>query len=317
MNNHALLGPALVALLLGAAPPQEASRTLPPLGFEGKYSIPGTLGLMDISCILRSWRVKGVLTCVTPMGGVRACLWIENAWPTGIFEVVRQKGKTHYAELMGPLKGIAAAPIPIASSSSHAPSSADGTALQFAEARVYTFSPGFGLGASDIPLAVPVGKFFSVNYLSELDAFGWRNPLVDALTAPETLPGRLLSCSAAPLPRFCAGTWGSYTPRVGFVNHPSEVVAAALDGLRAGRVASRPAARVILDPYPYEPRTGHYLQMIAPTVRSCVPIGTPFTKLIEAGAGNRNGAYLFVHFGIFEVCRGCLPLRLVGDRAPF
>lgn len=318
MKTKAINAALLISLgMTSSTHPQEPSRDVGVLPFEGRYSIPSTLGVMDVSCILRSWRIKGVLTCATPSGGIRTCLWVENAWPVGIFEIVRQRGKTHYLELSGPFKGISAAPLPWALSSGHGPSGADGTAIQFAEARVYTFNPAFALAAGELPLAIPAGRFFSVNYLSELDAFGWRSPLLDALTAPETLAGRLLSCGAIPHPRYCAGSWGSYVPRVGFVNHPSPVVAAALQGLRAGRVASRPLARVVLDAYPHEPRTGHYLQMIAPVARPCVPIGQPLTRPIETGAGQRNGAYLFLHFGIFETCRGCLPVRLAGERAPF
>ena len=94
------------------------------------------------------------------------------------------------------------------------------------------------------------------------------------------------------------------------------MIAAHLQALRAGRVAAAPLCRVAIAPYPFEPRTGHYLQMMEPSRRSCVSIGNPDIRSIEAGSLSKHGAYLFVHFGIFEECRGCFPTQLVGPRSP-
>lgn len=306
------------SLFLAAAGAGQAQdvRDIGVLPYEGKASIAGTLPRIDTTCILRNWRIKGVLACPTPSGGVRVCLWVENPWPTGIFEVVRQPYKTHYGDLKGVFEGLRSVPS-LAASSTHKPQAGDGTALQFAEGRVYTYVPDYGLSQSEIPLAIPSGTPFGVSYLSETDAFGWRNPFVDSLTDPGAMVGRYLSCSGlAKSPRLCAGTWGSYSPRVGFINHPSEVMAAYVQALRAGRVASLPVGRIVLQPYPYEPRTGHYIQMIEPSPRLCVPIGFPLTRPIEAAAGSKWGNYLFIHFGVFETCRGCLPVRLTAERPP-
>lgn len=289
-------------------------RNLPELPYEGKDTITGTLAKVDVTCILKSWRLKGAMVCVTPSGGIRACLWVENAWPCGILEVVRQPYKTHYAEL----KGVLAAMKPVSmlgGSSSHGPMSGDGTANQFAEARVYTFVPDYGLSQSEVPLAIPSGDQFNINYLSELDGFGWRSPLVDTFTSPEARLARLKSCSIPDL-RLCAGTWGGYYPRIGFINHESQVIAAHVEALRAGRAASVPLGRMVVQPYAFEPRTGHYIQMLEPVYRTCVSIGSPMTPTIETGAGSKYGAYLFLHFGVFEVCRGCMPVRLTSERAP-
>lgn len=312
MKASRLLGVLAALSILGARP--EEDRTLPALPYEGKDTVTGTLAKVDVSCILKTWRLKGAMVCVTPSGGIRGCLWVENAWPCGILEVVRQPYRTHYAELKGALAALKPVSL-FGGSSSHGPMSADGTALQFAEARVYTFVPDYGLGQSEIPLAIPSGDPFSLNYLSELDGFGWRSPLVDTLTSPEARIARLKSCSF-PDPRLCAGTWGGYYPRIGFLNHESQVIAAYVEALRAGRAASVPLGRMVVQPYAFEPRTGHYIQMLEPVYRTCVSIGSPWTALIEKGAGSKYGAYLFLHFGVFEVCRGCMPVRLTSERAP-
>ncbi|HEV3029051.1 MAG TPA: TraU family protein, partial [Planctomycetota bacterium] len=279
----------------------------------GKDSVAGTIGKLDTSCILRTWRIKGVLACTHGLD-VKVCLWVENAYPCGLFEVLRQPYRSQLAEMKSALGALA--PLRIAASSSHSPLSGDGTANQFAETRVYTFVPDLGLSNSDLPLAIPEGSLFEPDYVSELDRFGWRSPLVDTLTCPETELARLKSCGEAPDPLTCAGTWGSYFPRIGFVNHPSQALGGAVQALRAGRAASRPLGRVVLSSYPFEPRTGHYLQMTEPVPKLAISIGSPFPQLLDLGAGSPFGNYLFIHFGIFEFCSGCLPVILEEARPP-
>jgi hypothetical protein len=201
-------------------------------------------------------------------------------------------------------------------SSSHSPLAGDGTTNQFGEARVYTFVPDLGLYNSDIPIAVPSSMKFQPDYVSELDALGWRSTLVDTFTCPEMMLARIKSCGGYPDPVTCAGTWGSYYPRIGFINHPSQALAAAMQALRAGRAASRPLGRMVLSTYDYEPRTGHWIQMVEPIQKLATSIGSPFPGLLDVGAGSSFGNYLFVHFGVFDYCAGCLPCRLVEERAP-
>lgn len=257
------------------------------LPYEGTQSVATILPQLDISCILKTWKIKGAMVC--EHGGVpRACLWVENAYPCGILEVVRQPFKSHMVEM-------SLLPAFRKTTSSH--NEGD---LQYAETRVFTFVPPFAQDL-EIPIAAPRGPLLRLNYLSELDGPGWRTGLLDLLFRP--------------VPEF-AGTWGCLTPRTGFAVHPSEVMAAHLQALRGGRAAAAPQGRVVLFPYPFEPRTGHYLQMIAPSRRSCVAIGHPDVREIESGAASKNGAYLFVHFGLFEECRGCVPPRLLGPRSP-
>jgi hypothetical protein len=188
--------------------------------------------------------------------------------------------------------------------------------LQFAEARVYSWVPDLGLSNSDIPLAIPETQQFQVSYVTELDGFGWRKPLVDQLVAPESLIAGLKSCDRIPDPRNCAGCWGSYWPRIGAVENPSQVIGAHLQALRAGRAAADSTGRVVLNQYSYQPRTGHYIQLLRPTYRMAISIGSPMISLYERMAGSSYGAYAFLHYGIFFSCNGCVPVTLAPERAP-
>jgi hypothetical protein len=171
--------------------------------------------------------------------------------------------------------------------------------LQFAETRVFTFVPPI-TQQLEIPIAAPNPRFM-INYVSELDSLGWRTGLLDLLFSYN---------------KDCAGNWGCYYPRRGFVDQPSEVIAAHLQALRAGRVASMPTGRVVLFPYEFEPRTGHYLQMISPVIRPAVSIGRPDLNSLEARALSPFGAYLFVQWGLFEECNHCLNPRYLPARPP-
>ncbi len=313
-----ILSIALLALALGphvGAYAQDGKST-GRLPYEGTLSILGTIPLVDVTCILSSWKILGALACPTFAGGVRVCLLVENAYPTGIIEVVRQEYRSHYAEmglvldamkpftLFGKTASVTARP-------------GAGDSLQFGEARVYTFIPDLGLGDSGVPLAIPSGSLFQVDYVSELDGYGWRLPALEAFMAPTSIVSRLKSCDHAPDPVYCAGCWGSYFPRVGAIEHPSQVTGAYVQALRAGRAASAPLGRVVLSTYPYEPRTGHYLQMLRPSYRTALPIGSPRIPLWEKGASSTTGAYAFLHYGVFLACSGCLPVTLSPERAPF
>lgn len=291
-----------------------AKETAPPLPYEGTQTLAGTIPQVDVSCILRSWRVLGVVVCMSGLEP-HACLFVENAYPSGLLEVARQPLRSYFAELGGALRSFQSLRM-FGVSSDHVPVSGDGTSGQYAEAKVYTFIPDLGLANSDLPLAIPNGPAFQVTYLSELDGFAWRNPLVDFLTDPGSIAARATPCDRFPDLVNCAGTWGSYSPRIGFLNHPSQVMAAAVQALRAGRAASSPLGRVTLGTYGAEPRTGHYLQLLRPSLRACVSIGTPLVKLVETGSGSPYGAYLFLHFGVYRVCKRCIPVTLAEPSVP-
>ena len=272
------------ALLLGLLLPQEIPEPVATI-----------VGRTDLSAIFRTWRIKGVLAC-HHKGRLRKCLWVENAFPCGIFEVVQQTGASAVAEAQSAVRGIR-------TTGGHGESN-----LRFAEARVHTVVP-FPPDFIGIPIAKPWPVGFQVNYISELDPIGWRVEWWDLLLRG-ALAGR--QCEAFPRHPGCAGSWGPIYPRTGFVLHQSEPMAAFLQAVRAGRVASDPAGRIVLQPYLFEPRTGHYLQMVRPVTRPALPIG--ISGRIDEGAGSRTGTYVFLHLGIFEECARCLPPRLVGPR---
>jgi hypothetical protein len=297
--------------------PQEKSATLP---YEGTESVLGALLEIDVGLILSTWKIKGVMVCAKD-GRPHACLLIENAYPCGLIEVVRQPARSHLAEasLVKFLEPIASVPL-YGKSSSHTVESDQGSHLQFAEAHVYTFVPPFPElpGVAGLPIVHPLGPLFQVNYLSELDGFSWRTAFADSLLDPEAAAKKLAlpSCESVPRVNDCAWKWGSWSPRIGFVNHPSEVMAAYVQALRAGRAASRPLGRVVLFPYPFEPRTGHFVAMLRPVRKPAVSIGRPGTRILETGALSKHSAYFFMHYAIFEECKGCLRVRVAAPRVP-
>jgi hypothetical protein len=254
---------------------------------QTQESIPTLLPKVDWPCILRTWRITGVRVC-TRDGRPHACLVIENAYPCGILEVVRKPATSHLLEADAILSKL-----PVPATSSHSGS------LQFAETRVHTFVPRLPFDPP-LPLAVPVGPLFKPNYFSEADAPGWRIDWLDRFLLPGCEP---------------AGAWGFYSPRCGFVDDSNEVIASYLLALRAGRVAERPLGRVVFSRYPFQPRTGHYVQPVHPKTKSCLAIGAARAR-VERDALSKTGAYFLVHFGIFEVCHGCDPVRLAGARVP-
>lgn len=207
-------------------------------------SIVGTLLQVDVGLILSTWKIKGVMVC-TRDGRPNACLLIENAYPCGIIEVVRQPGRSHLLEasLLKLLEPLGNFGVLYGKSSSHTVESDQGSHLQFAEAHVYTFVPPLlGVPAiGGLPIVHPLGPLFQVSYFSEIDGFNWRTAFADYVLDPEAAAKRLAlpSCESVPRVEDCAGKWGSWFPRIGFLNHPSEVMAAYMQALRAGRAAAR------------------------------------------------------------------------------
>jgi len=303
---------ACMAFVLTLILPQESAK----LPYESTMNTATMILSVDVTCILRSWRILGVLVCPSPAGGVTTCLITENAYPCGIVEAVRQPYGTHLQEASAVFSALEAAPR-FGQTASHTNGAGDGTKLQFAESHAFEFVPDLQI-TSTLPLAKPNGNTFNVSYVSEIDGYFWRTGIAETLSDPEQALKRSLlpACAVAPRPTDCAGTWGPWSPRIGFAVHPSEVMASYLTALRAGRVGSSPMGRVVLSRYPYEPRTGHYVQMVRPSWRPCFSIGSPLVREIEAKALSMEGAYLFIHLGIFRECRGCLPVHLVEPRPP-
>src|SRR5262249_26313130 len=142
-----------IVLSLGSPALPQSSSSSERLPYEGTLSISATYGLVDVTCILSTWRILGTLACPTPEGGVRVCLLVENAYPTGILEVIRQEYRSHYAEMSGVLSAMQPTTLSGGSASATA-KTGGGDALQFSESRVYTFVPDLGLSNSEIPLAI-------------------------------------------------------------------------------------------------------------------------------------------------------------------
>jgi hypothetical protein len=298
-----------------AVPPADAQASAGT--YEGTESLTTVYGKIDISCILRTWKITGVFACPAFPQGVNVCVITENAYPVGIVEAVRRPWTSHLSEVDAWTKMLGqAATAALGETSSHTPNSPENTALQFTEAHVYEFVPSIDLGS--LPIAVPTGSTFSISYLSEFDAEGWRSPFIDQMTSPleSAVKTALPACDVVPRPGDCAWRWGTWFPRTGFAVHPSEVMTGYLLGLRGGRVAAKPLGRVVLSKYSYEPRTGHYVQMLRPSWRSCVSIGWPITRMIEAEALSREGAYLFLQHSVFRQCDKCFPALLVEPRPP-
>lgn len=263
-------------------------------------SVAQAVASIDYGLILRSWRLKGAKSCPN------VCLIVENAFPVGLLEVTRQPFRSAIREFDGVLHPLGRI-LPDTTGSHSDSRDGSGSVLQFAESHVFQFVPPIELGLIARPDAAPI----AINYLSEADRFGWRFPELDLLLYPHRA-GTV--CDVAGPLSTCAGRWGNYYPRSGFVERDSEVVAAHLQAVRAGRAANAPHLRLVPFPYPFEPRTGHYVQMLAPHRRMPIRIGANVSA-VDRGA-SRDGSYLFAHFGIFETCRGCDPVRLMGARRP-
>jgi len=268
---------------------------------------------IDVTCILRNWSIIGAMVCTHGVD-VNFCFIYQNPYPVGIVESVRRAGTSHLGDAGSYLKSVRAMPL-FGKSSSGTTSQGGGQGMQFGESHAFSYVPELGL--SDYTIAKPSAtQIMTPSYFSELDGFFWRTPGADLMEAPQFALAKVVSCSQVPRPTECAGTWGPWYPRTGFLTHPSEVVGSHLLALRGAKVASSSGTRACVGTYPYEPRTGHFVQMIRPLWKPCSSIGTPFVRPIETGAGQVEGAYLYVHFGVFMECRGCFPAILQSPLPP-
>lgn len=259
--------------------------------------------------ILKTWRFKGLRVCKKPP---YVCALIENAFPTGLIEVTRKPFKTNLEGLKPVFKSIAKMKIFKKMTSSHTDSwDLSGSSLQFQDVHVYTFVLE-SIVPSGFLIAWPGRGMFLINYLSELDRHSWRRSALDRILYPAAsrFPCELFSGNL----RFCAGKWGNYYPRIGFITRDSEVISSYLAGLRGALVANKPFARIVLSRYRFEPRTGHYIQMIAPKQRKPIKIGAGRISRIESNSLAKDAHYLFVHYPIMEACLECIPPRVVPAR---
>lgn len=275
-----------------------------PATYEGTETSVGVLARLDLTCILRNHLILGAMVC-THGFDIRVCLINQNPYPVGILESVRRKGTSFLSEARPFLSALKGLPL-FGESSSHTTEQGSGTGLQFSEAHAFESVPDLPV---DDFIAKPSGSIFVPRYFSEVDGFFWRSPEAATAVDPSSMVAGLLACSKIPRPSDCAGTWGPWYPETGFLVHPSEVMAGHVQALRGARVSSHSAIRPS-NHYSWEPRTGHFVQMIRPVWKTCVSIGTPLVKYAEQGAGSAEGSYLFIHFGVFIECNGCLPAIL-------
>jgi len=315
---------ASLALVAASGPPgQEAVTTLlgaPAHGqsYRESETFATVFAKIDLSCILTSWRIKGVSVCIKS-GEPTPCVIVENAYPVGILETVTAPFDSHIKEAAVVAKrfqdlagGLGPAP---KGGSSHTSDSSPGSGLHFSESRAFMFIPNLDVG---LPIAVPPITGYGVAYFSEIDSFTYRNPFLESILKAPRIAAGLPSCDTQWRVALndCVGNWGSFYPRLGFANSPSSVIAAYLVALRAGRIANDPIGHIAVGSYPYEPRTGHYLQSVRPSLKACGKIGDPLILKVERGAGSEGQDQLLIHFGIFEACKPCWGARLVGARAP-
>jgi hypothetical protein len=302
---------ALLAIAPAGGVAQTASGTYE--STENQYTL---LARVDVGCIFRNWMIVGAMVCTRGFD-VNFCLIYQNPYPVGAVESVRRAGSSHLQEGTAYLKALTAVPW-FGKTSSHSTDQGSGTGLQFSEAHAYSWVPDFRIG--DYMIAKPNSTTtLTTAYLSEIDGFFWRTPGAEFLENPTGALTKTVSCAQVPRPTDCAGFWGPWHPQTGFHVQPSEVKAGAVAALRAGRIGAKPGTRITIGSYPYEPRTGHFLQMVRPTWKPCTSIGqmSPWgVNPLDAGGTSPEGAYLFIHYGIFIECEGCFPAILLGPRFP-
>lgn len=302
---------ATLLALLAIAPAH--AQTMPAGSYENTETQYSVYARIDVSCILSHWSIIGAMVCTHGLD-VNFCFIYQNPYPVGVVEAVRRSGTSYLGDASGYLKSLSKVPL-FGKSSSGTTAQSGGLGMQFAEAHAYSYVPEFGL--NDYMIAKPSAtNVMTPTYFSELDGFFWRTPGADIMEAPQAALAKIVSCAQVPRPTDCAGTWGPWYPRTGFLTHPSEVMGSHVIALRGARVASSPGLRSCVGNYPYEPRTGHFVQMIRPVWKPCSAIGTPFVRPIEVGEGQIEGAYLFVHFGVFFECNGCFPAILQAPLPP-
>jgi hypothetical protein len=192
--------------------------------------LTGLMSLINPQCA--DFRMLGPCSC-TGTQVEQACVRVAYHQPAYLVETVPIPGDAVIGAglispgvVLGPLLGT----LNFAGGSSALPQDSGHAALTFREAHVYSVPKLLPYGCHvcdgrsipDAPLLIP-------HYLSELDFAAWRY-LPDGVANPLPLAGLNL-----------AGVWGSLFPRIGFSQHDSPPVAAALLAWRAMAVAFNPA----------------------------------------------------------------------------
>ena len=222
------------------------------------HDLTGLMGLINRQCA--DFRILGPCSC-TGAQVDQACLQVAYHQPACIVETVPIPGDAVIgAGLISP--GAVLAPLlrtlDFAGGSSALPQLSGHAALTFREAHVYSVPKltAYGCNACD-GRSIPDEPLLTPHYYSELDFAAWRH-LPDGAANP--IPIQALTL---------AGAWGSLFPRIGFSQHDSPPVAAALLAWRAMSVAFNPAP----GPGGFTPRT-----VISPAIGEppvCFQVGYP------------------------------------------
>jgi hypothetical protein len=216
----------------------------------------GLARLINPACA--DFRILGPCSCT---GLDLACVLVAYHQPAFIVETVPIPGDSVIgAGLISPgvVPGAALGTIDFAGGSSALPQESGHAALTFREAHVYSAPKllPYGCSACD-GRSVPDAPLLTPHYFSELDFQAWRY-IPDGGANP--IPIQALNL---------AGVWGPLFPRMGFSDHDSPPVAAALLAWRAMAVAFSPAP----GPGGFRPHT-----VIAPAVGEppvCFQVGYP------------------------------------------
>lgn len=251
------------------------------LGFSGAraQNSGGLTGFINPQCA--DFRILGPCSCTHVLLVDQVCQRVAYHQPAYIVETVPIPGDTVIGAglispgvILGPLLGT----VNFAGGSGALPQVSGHASLTFREAHVYSAPKLFPYGCNACDDAsIPDTPLLTPHYLSELDFLAWRI-VPDGVANP--LPIGALGA---------AGVWGSLFPRVGFTQHDSPPVAAALLAWRAMAIAFFPTPpHVVLSPAIGEPpvcfQVGH------PTLSRCGLVGmNPIHwQLEEVEARGRN-----------------------------
>ena len=150
-----------------------------------------------------------------------------------------------------------------------------GSNLQFNEVHLYDFPFKY---ISDMVCPSTFGNGFFLRYLSELDSIRWRQALGN--------PGNV---TYGPL-----GTWGNLYPRIGFMVHPSPLVASAASCMKAVDVMGEGF------------NFGHNfaidkVQMVYPYKSSCINIGENLRS--RESIDSKDKRYVWLYWVHRSCCR--------------
>lgn len=291
-NKNVLIAGAIFGILLA---------TLPTAVSHADVGLGDIWGALDLDAV--EWRAIG--RC----GFLGFGTMVTHYKPVLIIETVQSPGDSCIEGIgqavSGVLKQALTTILGASVTSTGIGDSATGSKLHFFEAHVYDnpfkdFLAYLYFGrwcyGSDS------GGFFK--YFSELDAVEWRSGRLERLMhIPEMAQGQIPGSQFIPgLQQTRIGFWGPVYPRIGFIIHPSEPVAAAMAACRAVRIAAEPDGHVVLDPVWFVPVSGDdKIQMVYPKISKAVRIGE-HPLFWEIGKESVRGKYIWIYWKRSTCC---------------